>query len=220
MSPTSLQSQPFACPVCAAEFQATIVESVAHQGQDSDFFPHYVGTNPMPHFLVQCPTCRFCAYPDDFRPPDGTAAPPTPTRNNIDEIVAQPLSKKLPPDARRFYLAAKIYEKQLRNPYLIGNLYLRAAWCCRLVEDRHAEIEMQQLAARHFKEAVDRSVVAPENLAVVTYLVAEIYRRLEDRNQAREWFGKIEDALFDAEEQRWLTELAQSQAELNEHFIN
>lgn len=211
---------PFVCPVCASSFKSTIVESVTHQGQDSDFFPQYVGPSPMPFFLVQCVNCRYCAYPDDYRPENLEAQKISVTRAMIDEVLAQPLSKKLPPDARRFYLSAKLYEKQGRSPYLIGNLYLRASWCCRQVQDRHAEIEMQQLAARFLKEAVEKSMVTPENLAVVTYLIAEIYRRLEDRSQAREWFGRIEDVLFDAEEQRWLTELAQAQAELNEHFIN
>ena len=55
---TRIGTQAFTCPVCENAFQARVVEAVAHQGQDSDFYPHYLGENPLPFFLVQCPSCR------------------------------------------------------------------------------------------------------------------------------------------------------------------
>ncbi len=54
---------------------------------------------------------------------------------------------------------------------------------------------------------------------MVTYLIGELYRRLEDRKSAREWFGAVEEVIIDPEQQ-WILELTQKQAELNEHFIN
>jgi hypothetical protein len=89
-----------------------------------------------------------------------------------------------------------------------------------LRENRKAEIEMQQLAVKFLKVAVEKSTISnPDNLPVVTYLIGELYRRLEDRKSAREWFGAVEEVIIDPEQQ-WILELTQKQAELNEHFIN
>jgi len=214
---TRLSRQHFSCPTCLLGFDAEIVESVSHQGQDSDFFPHYLGDDPLEHFLVQCPTCGYCAYPDDYVP-QKNPEPVKPAR--ITEILEQPLVKKLPRLAQLYYLAGKLYEDQKKNPYHIGNLYLRGSWVCRKSENRKAEIEMQQLAVKFLRFSVERSTVAnPDNLPVVTYLVGELYRRLEDKSQAREWFGSVEEVLID-QDQQWILELAKKQAELNEHFIN
>lgn len=216
---TRLIDHPCTCPVCRATFHAQIVETVSHQGQDSDFFPHYQGDDPLPYFLVSCPECAYCAYPDDFQA--GTAGEfQHPRTKQVRDILDQPLSRKLASAAQRYYLAAKLYEFQKRNPYHIGNLYLRGSWCCRKVGDRRGEIELQQLAVKFLRQSVEHSAgVSPENLPVVTYLVGELYRRLEDKALAREWFGTVEESVFDPEQQ-WIIELTKKQAELNEHFIN
>jgi len=215
---TRLIKQEFQCPVCRAAFQGQVVESVSHQGQDSDFFPHYLGPDPLPFFLVQCVQCQYCAYPEDFTEESETAKLPTPKQ--IREILETPLAKKMDPEARRYFLAGRLYELGHKNPYHIGNLYLRGSWCCRIVGDRKGEVEMQQLAVRFLRLSAEQSTMTnPENLPVVIYLVGELYRRLDEKNQAREWFGNVEEAILDAEQQ-WLVELAKKQAELNEHFIN
>lgn len=216
---TRLTEQAFQCPICQSHLLSRVVDSVTNQGQDSDFFPHYIGENPLPFFLVKCPACQFCAYPDEFsretRPSHKGLTP-----KKIREILDQPLAKKLPDDAMRFYLAGKISEEETKNPYHIANIYLRGSWCCRQVENRRAEIELQQLAVKFFRLAVEQSTLGnPENLPVVTYLIGELYRRLEDKNLAREWFGNVEEVLFDSDQQ-WILELAKKQAELNEYFLN
>jgi len=79
---------------------------------------------------------------------------------------------------------------------------------------------MQQMAVKFLRIAVEKSTINnPDNLPVVTYLIGELYRRLEDRKSAREWFSAVEEVLID-QEQQWILELTQKQAELNEHFIN
>lgn len=215
---TQFAQRAFDCPVCACHFVSQIVEAVTHQGQDSDFFPHYLGDNPLPFFLVQCPECNFCGYPDDFQ---GNVFPTPEFRNTLmSEILKQPLAQKLPQTARKFYLAGKIYEFLKKNPYQIGSLYLRGSWCCRQTDNRRAEMEFQQLAVKFLRASVERSTLTnPDNVPVVTYLIGELYRRLEDREAAREWFGSVEEALFDSEQQ-WILDLTKKQAELNEHFIN
>ncbi len=215
---TKMIDENFSCPVCGTRWISKVVDSVSHQGQDSDFYPHYIGDDPLPYFLVQCPECAFCAYPDDYakdnQPKHRISS------KQIKEIQEQPHSKKLPKEAARYYLARKIYEDQKRNPYHIGNLYLRGSWCCRKLGNRRAEIEMQQLAVKFLRQSIDQSTLLnPDHLPIVTYLVGELFRRLEDRVHAREWFGTVEEVVFDSDQQ-WLIELTKKQAELNEHFIN
>lgn len=215
---TSFKISGFTCPACSSVFDARTVTSITHQGQDSDFLPHYLGENPLPFFLVQCPKCGFSAYPEDYVEVD--AQPGKITVPAIKRIISLPICRKIPEEALKFFIAGKIYEETGRNPYHIGNLYLRGSWCCRIDENRKAEIELQQMAVKFLRLAVEKSmIINPDNLPVVTYLVGELYRRLEDRKSAREWFGAVEEVLID-QEQQWILELTQKQAELNEHFIN
>jgi len=215
---TSFKTSSFICPSCSSNFEARIVKSVTHQGQDSDFFPHYLGENPLPFFLVRCPECSFTAYPEDYAPKMGEQNKVTPAF--IKKVLSLPVAKKLPEEALKFFIAGKVYEENQRNPYHIGNLYLRGSWCCRLIENRKLEIELQQLAVKYLKQSVERSTITnPDNLPIVIYLVGELYRRLEDRQSAREWFGSVEEFVID-NDQQWILELTQKQAELNEHFIN
>ncbi len=79
---------------------------------------------------------------------------------------------------------------------------------------------MQQLAVTFLRRAVEKStIVNPDNLPIVTYIIGELYRRLEDKKSAREWFAAVAEVLIDPDQQ-WVLEIAQKQAELNEHFIN
>ena len=215
---TRFSEKEFSCPVCGFVFSSRIVESVSHRGQDSDFFPHYLGDDPMPYFLVQCGSCGFCAYPGDYNL-EGEKSKLL-KHSFIRAVLEQPLSRKLSPDAQKFFLAGRIYERLEKDPYHIGSLYLRGSWCCRREEDRRAEIELQQLAVKFLRSSVERATgLNPDNVPVVTYLVGELYRRLEDRDEAREWFVSVEETMLDPGHQ-WIVDLAKQQAELNEHYIN
>jgi len=215
---TSFKISSFSCPACKAVFDAKTVTSITHQGQDSDFLPHYLGENPLPYFLVRCPECSFSGYPEDYNGIDRSEK--SVAMSYLKKILSMPVCKKMPEEALKFFIAGKIYEETGRNPYHTGNLYLRGSWCCRIQENRKAEIELQQLAVKFLRIAVEKSTISnPDNLPVVTYLIGELYRRLEDRKAAREWFGAVEEVIIDPEQQ-WILELTQKQAELNEHLIN
>ncbi len=215
---TKYNNETFICPCCGKEFETKIVTMITHEGQDSDFLPHFVGENPLPFYLAQCIYCNFIGYPEDYAPENSQKTEITPSQ--IKKILNLPLSKKIPEIPLRFFIAGKIYEELKRNPYFTANLYLRGAWCCRIIDNRKAEIELQQLAIRFFKIALEKSTISsPDTVSVVTYLIGELYRRLEDRKSAREWFEATVETIIDPEQQ-WLLELTQKQAELNEYLIN
>ena len=214
---TKYKTENYRCPCCGNEFESRIVTMITHEGQDSDFMPHYVGDNPLPYYLVKCNQCNFVAYPEDYSSSNSSTEI---SPNQIKKIFSLPLIKKIPEEALCFFIAGKIYEELKRNPYYIGNLYLRGAWCCRIIDNRKGEIEFQQLAIRFFKLAVEKSTITnPDTVSIVNYLIGELYRRLEDRKAAREWFEITAESIIDPEQQ-WLFELTQKQAELNEYLIN
>lgn len=215
---TTYKTEEYRCPCCGHTFECKTVTTITHEGQDSDFLPHFIGSNPLPFYLAKCPVCYFVAYPEDYDLAISKEFKIQP--NAVKKILSLPLVKKIPSEALDFFVAGKIYELLKRNPYFIGNLYLRGAWCCRLIDNRKAEIELQQLAIRFFKSALDKSTIGnPDIIPVVTYLIGELYRRLEDRKAAREWFENTIESIIDPEQQ-WLLELTQKQAELNEYLIN
>ncbi len=193
--------------------------TLTHEGHDSYFLPHFVGgENPLPFYLAKCIHCNFIGYPEDYAPENIQKNEISPSQ--IKKILNLPLAKKIPEIPLRFFIAGKIYEELKRNPYFTANLYLRGAWCCRIIDNRKAEIELQQLAIRFFKVALEKSTISnPDTVSVVTYLIGELYRRLEDRKSAREWFEATVETIIDPEQQ-WLLELTQKQAELNEYLIN
>ena len=215
---TTYKTEKFVCPCCGKEFESRIVTMITHEGQDSDFLPHFVGDNPLPFYLAKCSNCNFIGYPEDYAPENSDKIHIT--QSQIKKILNLPLTKKIPEQAQKFFIAGKIYEELKKNPYYTANLYLRGAWCCRLIDNRKAEVELQQLAIRFFKVALEKSTISnPDTVSVVTYLVGELYRRLEDRKAAREWFEATVETIIDPEQQ-WLLELTQKQAELNEYLIN
>jgi outer membrane PBP1 activator LpoA protein len=53
--------------------------------------------------------------------------------------------------------------------------------------------------------------VAEEERAVLTYLVAELWRRIGDLGQAREWFDRVSDEISDESSQHWILAAAEQQ---------
>ena len=53
--------------------------------------------------------------------------------------------------------------------------------------------------------------MATEERAVLTYLVGELWRRIGDVQQAREWFDKVSDEIVDSEAQHWILAASEQQ---------
>ena len=104
--------------------------------------PHFVGENPLPFYLARCKYCNFIGYPEDYAPENSDKNEIS--QSQIKKILNLPLTKKIPEQAQMFFIAGKIYEELKKNPYFTANLYLRGAWCCRLIDNRKAEVELQQ----------------------------------------------------------------------------
>ena len=94
--------------------------------------------------------------------------------------------------SEKYEAAAKVAEWQGAEPRYVADLLLRAAWCC--VDE--GDIEAERYFRRHAAWAFERSLanydgVPREERAVITYLVGELWRRVGDLKQARDWFDRV-----------------------------
>ncbi len=94
----------------------------------------------------------------------------------------------------------------------MADLLLRAAWCCVDEADTEAERFFRRKAAWKFEEALASfDGVAQEERAVLTYLVAELWRRVGDGRQATDWFNRVGGEINDSTTQQWVLDAARQQ---------
>ena len=197
-----------ACPSCRTVFGSRKITSCGNRGQDTDFRPHYWGMDPLPYFVHACPACEFCGPLDDFQ--DETWELPTPRECQEAEAVPNDL-----PGSRKCELAAERYRRAMPPDHcLVADLYLRGSWCARLEEHHGREAALQRQAILNFEEALEDGDLAPDRRAIITYLTAELYRRVGRFDFARALFAeclKDESAFAELD---WLPGLVQRQTSL------
>jgi uncharacterized protein (DUF2225 family) len=112
----------------------------------------------------------------------------------------------------KYEAASKVAEWQGLEERHIADLLLRAAWCCVDEGDIEAERYYRRHAAWMFEKALARyDGVARDERAVLTYLVGELWRRIGDLNQSRDWFDKVADEITDHSAQHWVLAAAEQQ---------
>ena len=207
---TTLQQIELTCPVCYDTFGSQAVQSTdALGGKATDFHERAKGTQPLPYLVHTCPKCGYTGNEHDF----GEEADPSPT---IKEQVWDELAPKLPAGplagSDKYEFAATIAAWQGSEPRRIGDLLLRAAWCCVDEGDVEAERYFRRKAAWAYEEGLaSYDGVARDERAVLTYLVGELWRRAGDVRKAREWFDKVPGEITDPRTQRWVADAARQQ---------
>ncbi len=197
---TTVMELALECPRCGGAFVTNAVMSCGNAGQDTDFRPHYWGTNPLPHFLHRCPLCRFVGSQEDFELHEGsTEGLP------VDEAG---------PGAGRYADAAGLAEREGESLKTVADLYLRAGWCARVAGDEEAEQRNMGRAAAAFSRALEIGEVRQSDAAVITYLVAELHRRCGRFGDATAWFEQAASVPADEERAHWLPALLERQRRL------
>lgn len=78
--------------------------------------------------------------------------------------------------------------------------------------DIEAERYFRRHAAWMFEKALARyDGVAPDERAVLTYLVGELWRRVGDLRQSSDWFARVGDEIVDTPSQHWIIAAAEQQ---------
>ena len=178
-------------------------------GRRTDFHERAAGAQPLPYLIHTCSKCGYSGNVADF----GDEAVPSPA---LKEHVWGELAPKLPSGpltgSEKYELAAKVAVWQRAEPWRIGDLFLRAAWCCVDEGDTEAERYFRRHAAWMFEEALaSYDGVERDERAVLTYLVGELWRRIGDEKKAGQWFDHVPSEITNLRSQYWIVEAARQQ---------
>ena len=207
---TQLHELELTCPVCRTRFRTkTVLSTNSFGGKRTDFHERAAGTQPLPYLVHMCGRCGYTGGELDF----GEGAEVTPLlRDHVWNELAPVLGKEAISGSEKYEAAAKVAEWQCMEPRHVADLLLRAAWCCVDEGDVEGERFFRRKAAWAFERALESWDGVPrDEHAVLTYLVAELWRRIGDIKQATAWFDKVPSKVTNAASQRWVLDAAQQQ---------
>ncbi len=206
---TTLRQIELSCPICGNSFQSqAVVSTNAFGGKRTDFHERAAGTQPLAYLVHMCSECGYSGVERDFT-----------SVTDVSPLVKEHVLNELAPTAPinvtgsgKYEAAAKVAEWQGVEPRQIADFLLRASWCCVDEGDIEAERYFRRLAAWSFEQALSSyDGVSVEERAVLTYLVGELWRRVGDLRQSRDWFDRVSDEIVDAEAQHWILAAAEQQ---------
>jgi uncharacterized protein (DUF2225 family) len=201
-----INEESFICPIDGNVFEDGVVVSTNQMGAQTDFKPVVGGLFPFPFFVHACPSCGFASdeegfgvqYDEDFK-------------NWVKLELAVELKSGPLYGGLKYLLFARCAEKLGKPVNEVADLYLRGAWCAQEEETPDLESRCRKEALKHFEQALKSGDIEAKELATLTYLVGELYRRLGDTQTAASWFDKVESEIVDAEKQAWILKIAEIQ---------
>lgn len=211
---TTLQQTTLTCPSCCFTFGTQKVLSTnAFGGKRTDFHERAAGDQPLKYFVQCCPNCHYAGQEVDFSGEKAKEHAEEALKSNWLRYRSMKILEGIPgtaiPGAIKWELAALCTLAAGGELRVVADRYLRAAWCCVDDGDVEAERYYRIHAARSFAMALEEyDAIDREDRAVLTYLVGELWRRVGDVRQAREWFNKVESEVTDMETQRWTVQAA------------
>lgn len=206
---TTLRDVRLRCPVCERNFTSReVVSTNGFGGKRTDFQVRAAGEQPTPYLVHLCPTCGYAGRIELFAE-DAVATPA------VIERVWTELTPRLTAEgvtgSEKCEFAAKVALWAGASPSELGDLYLRASWCCVDEGDIEAERYFRRHAAWSFESALaEWDGVDSTDRALLTYLVGELWRRIGDDRKAREWYDRVANEVVSSE-QRWIARLAKQQ---------
>jgi uncharacterized protein (DUF2225 family) len=157
----------------------------------SDLYKEAQGQQPVCYFVHTCIHCGFTGFEGDFEP---QAFSPVFTGMLQENITPEIKDRKIDTNGN-YYLAALCAEWRGAPFSALARIYHMGAWCCRVRGQKENERFYLEKAAFYFERSLEQSDTPPENKAVFTYLIGDIYRRMRDPERANEWYGKVEQAI-------------------------
>ena len=210
---TTLRSIDLRCPLCEFAFASSVVVSTnTFGGKRTDFHARATGTQPLPYQVHMCGRCGYSGTERDFT--EVSEISPL-VREHVWAELAPTVSARVRDrvlGSDKYEAAAKVAEWQGMEPRPVGELWLRAAWCCVDEHDSEAERYYRLRAVWAFECALaSYDGVVREDRAVLTYLVGELWRRIGDTAAAHAWFDRVAGAVCDVYTQQWIVDAARRQ---------
>ena len=206
------------CPCCGTKFDTHVLTSTNNfGGQTTDFHQRAVGFEPLAFMISTCPECGFTAASEGF----SRAAITDDLRRRVNFELRPLVADRVPDTPKQYEFAALIAGWRGDGAERVGDLYLRAAWCAAEFGSRSDELRYRQAAIEHFEQTLDFEVLPDERRLTLTYLVGELYRRIDQADTAREWFDRVlaeADGSDDASIQRLAAAARQQRDEPHDTF--
>lgn len=192
---TSAREVEVTCPCCGAAFNAPeLMSTNTFGGRTTDLHAKAVGFDPIVFMVGTCPQCGYTDYSHNLIKGDITLTDDL-KRRVFDELTPHlPVEQRINP-ALCYEFLAKIAQWRGTDPLKIGDLYLRAAWCCQDYGQQQGEHSNRLAAIAYYKRWLDHTPLRDEEYFVITYLVGELYRRVGNADSAREWFDRVLDGV-------------------------
>ncbi|RDI41469.1 DUF2225 domain-containing protein [Falsibacillus pallidus] len=186
------------CPLCKHSFKTTKIRSrfIKIERHDSDFCPVYndESVNPLLYNVHVCPSCGY-SYTDEFQ----TFFVPL-IREELEEKVAKHWTPQDFGGKRTIAKAVNAYKLAIycgmirrEKKVTIAGLYLRIAWLYRLASMHAEEARFMKLSALEYSESYSNDDFSGTQMSEVRilYMIAELQRRLGNRDAAVLYFSKI-----------------------------
>lgn len=189
---TTIRTITLQCPNCRAKFETNSLGSTNTFGRRStDLWQMASGAQPILFVLHTCNSCGCSGFQEDFEKLVLMGTP----KNQVNAKLTPIFRAEHPaPTSRRYEYAAWLAIWRSKSETDIGQLYHTAAWCCRLEDNQAEEPRYLELAAAHFEKAIRNAAVQRDEIALYTYLIAELNRRLARLSKATDWFLRAEKA--------------------------
>lgn len=216
------------CPICSNSFSTKKIRSrfIRVEKIDADFFTHYKDQelNPILYEVNVCPKCGY-AFADTFSSSFSANA-----LQQIKSQISANWKEREFSDERMIAEAIETYKlallsgalKQEKSIVLAG-LCLRLSWLYRIDNDMEQEKRFMQISLEKYKQSyMETDYIGTQMTEMrLLYLIGELSRRLEYRNDAVTYFSKVighknrslETKLVDMAREQWYLIRENDQAE-------
>ncbi|OES46523.1 DUF2225 domain-containing protein [Domibacillus iocasae] len=192
-----LYNKEMKCPHCQKSFTTTKVRksTIKVAGQDTDLKPLYEAgqINPLFYNVHVCFHCGY-SFTEDFTPYFAPGTAEVLKASVSDHWVEQDFSgERSPSKAIKSYKLA-LYSGVLKKEkhLTLAGLALRTSWIYRDIGRKKEEKRFLSIAAREYEEAFSTEDVAAKMSEIkVLYLLGELNRKLDRREQAASYFSKV-----------------------------
>jgi uncharacterized protein (DUF2225 family) len=188
----------FECMFCGEPFVSKKVRTrfVKVTRYDSDFLPFYEDedANPILYHIQVCPACGF-SFSADF----SNYFPPG-TRELITEKVTRSWvphdfggKRSINQAIQTYKLAIYCTTLKKEKHIVIAGLYMRIAWLCRMQQNSSQEERFMRLAVKEYDDSLYHGDFRGTQISEVKllYLIAELSRRLNDKQKAVQYFSLV-----------------------------
>jgi uncharacterized protein (DUF2225 family) len=208
------------CLNCKEKFKTTKLRSkfVKVEKQESDFHTVYINNeaNPLYYNVFVCEHCGF-SFTEEFTK---YFAP------GVKEEIKQKISANWTPhsfgDIRSIEDAISAYKLaylsgtiKKEKAVITSGLALRTAWLYRIIENQEQEIRFLTIARNLYSDSYSNEDYAGTQMSElrIIYMIAELSRRIGDREQATRFFSKAIEKQSSSTEPK-LIEMAKDQWQL------